>query len=229
MGDINQYRFVQKHRVEFCAPFLEAGAHDYGTTQNLRSLFPEAEYLGVDLRAGPGVDVVLDLTRPFEEIDRSLGGKRFSTIFCLSVLEHCDQPFVMSDNMVKLLKPGGKIYVSVPFAWKFHGYPSDYWRFTHEGVKKLFPTLEFDTFTGNRAASAAGYPGPLGKDIGLIQLSGRWHRERRRFVAGLETDFLELLSRLGIMRWLFCYRYVLAPTMIDMVGIAPASIPASTR
>src|SRR5688500_11735663 len=135
MGSPEQYRFANQHRERFAGPILEIGSKDYGSTENLRKLFPGFEYVGIDMQAGPGVDVVLDFTRPFAEIDAALAGRRFGTIFCLSVLEHCDQPFVMADNMTRLLAPGGSVYVSVPFAWKFHGYPSDYWRFTHEGVK----------------------------------------------------------------------------------------------
>ena len=32
---------------------------------------------------------------------------------------------------------------SVPFVWRIHAYPSDYWRFTKEGVKLLFPRIRF--------------------------------------------------------------------------------------
>jgi SAM-dependent methyltransferase len=218
MGDINQQRFVERQRSAFSGPFLEVGAHDYGSTQNLRKLFPGAPYVGIDMRAGPGVDVVLDLTAPFAEVDRHLGGRRFGAIFCLSVLEHCEQPFAMAENMTRLLQPGGKIYVSVPFAWKFHGYPSDYWRFTHEGVKKLFPRLVFDESDG-RATRSSGEAEPLDADIGLVHVAGGWHRKRGRFLRGLGADALKLLARVGVLRWFAGYRYLLAPTMVDMIGV----------
>ena len=218
MGDINQHRFVERHRSEFSGPFLEVGAHDYGTTQDLRKLFPGETYVGIDMRAGPGVDLVLDMTAPFTEVERLLGGRRFGTIFCLSVLEHCEQPFAMAQNMTKLLQRGGKVCLSVPFAWKFHGYPSDYWRFTHEGVKKLFPRLAFDGAAG-QATVPTGESRPLDEDIGLIHITGGWHRKRGNFLRGLGADALKLLARLGVLRWFAGHRYVLAPTMVDMIGV----------
>jgi SAM-dependent methyltransferase len=218
MGDINQHRFVERHRSAFSGPFLEVGARDYGTTQDLRGLFPGEPYVGIDMSAGPGVDVVVDMTAAFEEVDRRLQGRRFGTIFCLSVLEHCEQPFAMADNMTRLLRPGGKIYVSVPFAWKFHGYPSDYWRFTHEGVKKLFSRLAFDG-AGGRATRPTGESRPLDEDIGVIHVTGGWHRKRGDLLRGLSADALKLLARGGVLRWLAGYRYVLAPTMVDMIGV----------
>ena len=218
MGDCNQYAFAARYRDRFRGPVLEVGSRDYGSTQPLRRLFPGEEYLGVDLAPGPGVDRVLDLTHPFPELERDLGGRLFGTIFCLSVLEHCEQPFLMADNLSRLLMPGGAIYVSVPFAWKFHGYPSDYWRFTHEGVKKLFPALRFDRLGGCLTTSRRGETGVLDEQIGKIPLSGSAHRAAGHWLRGLSADMLRAAARLGVLRWLAGYRYVLAPSMINMIG-----------
>ena len=38
----------------------------------------------------------------------------------------------------QLMPPGGTVVVSDPFAWRRHAYPSDYFRFTVEGLKELF-------------------------------------------------------------------------------------------
>jgi len=90
MGDINQLWFVQQNAENFDGPYLEVGSKDYGSTQDLRSIFlSKGKYVGIDMREGKGVDFVLDLTRDFDEIDRKLKGERFGTVFCLSVMEHC--------------------------------------------------------------------------------------------------------------------------------------------
>src|SRR5207248_659352 len=103
VGDINQYVWIEKGAANLEGPFLEVGSKNYGSTQDLRRLFSgRGKYVGVDMAAGNGVDVVLDLTRDFAEVDRALSGERFGSIFCLSVLEHCDQPFRMADNLTRL-------------------------------------------------------------------------------------------------------------------------------
>lgn len=223
MGDVNQFHFIQQRIDEFSGPYLEIGSRNYGSTQDLRSFFASSEkYVGIDMLAGDGVDLVLDLTGDFEEINEALDGARFETIFCLSVMEHCEQPFRMSENISRLLKPGGKLCLSVPFAWQFHGYPSDYWRFTHEGVKKLFPDLEFDLKLGISTSSQIGDEKPLNEDIGKIPLSPRFHRERGHLLRGLSAGFFRNLSKLGLFRWLTGYRYVMAPTMLTMIGTPKA-------
>ena len=110
MGDLNHLLFVQKFRKELAGPVLEVGSRDYGNTQSLRPLFAGESYVGADIVEGDGVDLVLDLTRPFEEVSAGLEERRFRTIFCLSVLEHCEQPFRMAENITRLREPGGKVY-----------------------------------------------------------------------------------------------------------------------
>jgi hypothetical protein len=159
-----------------------------------------------------------DFTRPFAEVDSLLGGRRFGTIFCLSVMEHCKQPFVMAENLTRLLLPSGKICISAPFAYQFHAYPSDYWRFTHEGVKILFPRLCFDPARCTAATSRIGEFKPLDKELGMISFGSKPHRRRGHFVRLLVVKTLGTLGRIGILRWLAGYPYVMSPTEVMMIG-----------
>jgi hypothetical protein len=219
MGDLNQLLFIQKHAGCLCGPFLEVGSKDYGSTQNLRSVFAGRDiYVGVDCENGTGVDVVLDLTDDFDAVDTKLGGYRFGAIFCLSVLEHCAQPFKMAENLTRLLTPHGKICISVPFSWKFHGYPSDYWRFTQEGVKQLFPRLEFDPSRMTAASARDHEFHQVDEEIGQISFSSKHHWRQGRPLRGVSARLLRALAHLGVWSWLCGYRYVLAPTNILMIG-----------
>ncbi|MFQ5733526.1 MAG: hypothetical protein ACE5KM_16430 [Planctomycetaceae bacterium] len=225
MGDVNQYEFVRRMAGDLEGPFLEIGSHDYGSTQDLRPLFSSAEqdpghYVGADLLPGDGVDVAIDLTRPFADVNAALNGRRFGTIFCLSVLEHCAQPFAMADNMTQLLTPGGKVVISAPFAWKFHGYPSDYWRFTQEGIRKLFPGIQFDDGDCFAVTSQAGDFRSADADLGRISLSGGHYRKRGEWLRAVGVAAIRACGRLGLFRWLTGYRYVMPPTNVMMVGTA---------
>lgn len=175
----------------------------------------KGEYIGVDLVDGPGVDLVLDLTSDFFAIDQALGHKRFGTILCLSVLEHCAQPFRMAENLTRLLLPGGTICLSAPFAWKYHDYPSDYWRFTHEGIKLLFHEIDFDDVACCSSTSRPGEFLPLDHDLGKRALSGKAHQNPYR---AMTACFLRTLGKLGPLAWITHYRYLMAPTNILMIG-----------
>jgi SAM-dependent methyltransferase len=220
VGDFNQLAYVRRQDARLAPPYLEVGSRDHGSTQDLRAIFAaRGEYVGADLEGGPGVDQVVDFALDEASVEAALGRCRFRSVFCLSVLEHCEQPFRMAENITRLLAPGGVVCISVPFAWKFHAYPSDYWRFTHEGVKKLFPELEFDMRDAVLATARDHEFYPIDKDLGRIQFGFSAHRRRGYPMRGVTAGLLKQLARLGLFRWLAGHRYLLAPTNILMLGV----------
>ncbi len=220
MGDENQLIYIKKFENEFTGPYLEVGSKDYGGDQPIRSIFSNRDtYMGADMLEGSGVDIVINFSQSFEQIDKKLKGLRFGTIFCMSVMEHCDQPFLMAENLTRLLKPGGRICLSVPFAWKFHGFPSDYWRFTPQGIKKLFPELEFDQTHILASTSKKLEFYQADTELGKIKFSFKAQVKKGNFLRGITVTILKLVSKIGILNWLTGYRYILTPTMINMTGV----------
>lgn len=62
----------------------------------------------------------------------------FDAVFSFAVLEHVQNPFECAQEIIRVLKPGGKLYVVVPFLQPFHGYPDHYYNMTSSGLKNLF-------------------------------------------------------------------------------------------
>lgn len=120
-------------------PVLEVGSKEYGTTSTFRDFYRGNEYLGVDMAAGPGVDQVVDLTQSSEPLKEG----HFALAICCSVLEHVDKPWLFARNLARVVRPGGRLYVSVPWAWRYHAYPDDYFRFSHRGIMSLFDEFEW--------------------------------------------------------------------------------------
>lgn len=146
MGDRNQLHYLRARIPEVDGPVLEIGSKEYGGSYGFRGQYPD--FTGLDMAEGQGVDVVCDLS----ETTGPLQTGHYALIICCSVLEHCAQPWNMADNIVRLLKPGGRVYVCVPWTWRYHPYPDDYWRFSWSGIKALFPWLEWNepTFSTTR-------------------------------------------------------------------------------
>lgn len=68
---------------------------------------------------------------------------KYDIIFCFSILEHCYDPFVASENLFRMLKRDSRIIGSVPFLFPFHCPENlqyqDYFRFTKHSFAALFP------------------------------------------------------------------------------------------
>jgi SAM-dependent methyltransferase len=108
-------------------PILEIGSLQVDNQTDLidlRSLFPGKQYVGVDFRAGPGVDCVANV-EALPQPDASVG-----TVIALSTFEHVQRFWLGFNEVERVLRPDGVFLLSVPFYFHVHAYPNDYWRFT---------------------------------------------------------------------------------------------------
>jgi len=69
--------------------------------------------------------------------DTQLPDAQYDTIFCTQVLQHLPEPERAIREMARVLKPGGKVIVSVPHLVWLHNEPHDYWRLTNHGLRHL--------------------------------------------------------------------------------------------
>src|SRR5260221_2917426 len=128
---------------------------DFGCgSKPYKSLFKNAsEYIGVDYDSeghshkNEKIDVFYDgKTIPFKD-------NSFDSILTSEVLEHVFNLEEILKELNRVLKPGGKILITIPFAWYEHEVPNDFGRYTSFGIKSLlekngFIILELDK-TGN--------------------------------------------------------------------------------
>jgi SAM-dependent methyltransferase len=66
----------------------------------------------------------------------------FDYVVCTEVLEHTLQPFGATNEIWRILKPGGKLFLSTPFNFRIHGPLPDCWRFTEHGLRALLRRFE---------------------------------------------------------------------------------------
>lgn len=102
---------------------LDLGSMD--VNGSLRSVCsPAMRYTGVDMDAGPGVDLVLadPYVLPFDDCT-------FSAVVSSSCFEHSDMFWLVFLETLRVLRPGGYLYVNAPSNGWYHPYPRDCWRF----------------------------------------------------------------------------------------------------
>lgn len=61
---------------------------------------------------------------------------------CDNVLEHVENPEQAVSEMKRIMKTGAFGYISTPFQYPFHSSPSDYTRWTEQGLRLLFKDFE---------------------------------------------------------------------------------------
>jgi SAM-dependent methyltransferase len=133
------YRFVEEQ-----ARTLAPGAHvlDVGAGEApYRELFQDQDYVTLDRRDTPHSGEV-DLYGEADSIPAPEGS--FDAVLCTQVLEHVAAPLGALCEFLRVLRPGGAIIATVPFAWEEHESPYDYYRYTRYGIEHLASSAGFE-------------------------------------------------------------------------------------
>jgi SAM-dependent methyltransferase len=63
-------------------------------------------------------------------------------VVSICVIEHCAKPWVVMDEVFRILKPGGTVFIGVPFMFPFHADPIDNYRVSYKGIDILCERFE---------------------------------------------------------------------------------------
>jgi SAM-dependent methyltransferase len=114
------------------------------------------------------LDYECDLTQklPFRDCE-------FDTILLSDVLEHIPEPEGLWQEMSRILSPGGTLLLNVPFFFRLHEEPYDYYRYTEHALRRFATRNGFEVLV---LRPVGGTPeilaDLLGKHLRFIPLVG---------------------------------------------------------
>lgn len=130
MCDAVNLAYIERHKLilEGARRVLEVGS--YNINGNSKQFFVErgANFIGIDIRPGPDVDLVCDITDDSGRVASALGERTFDLVVCMNVLEHIYNPHTALDNISRLVRSGGYVLIVTPAVWDLHDWPYDYVR-----------------------------------------------------------------------------------------------------
>jgi SAM-dependent methyltransferase len=92
-----------------------------------------------DIDTGCGADIIFDANKKFP-----IKQGRFDNIFCMNLIEHLNNSENCINECHRVLKKGGRLYLSMVFLYPFHADPNDFVRYTHEGMMHRLKSTGFD-------------------------------------------------------------------------------------
>jgi SAM-dependent methyltransferase len=113
--------------------------------QPYRSLLPAAAtYVGLDVAEGPTVFGYGEPdTRYFTGDVWPAADGEADAVLATETLEHVPDPALFLREALRVLRPGGQLILTVPFAARWHFIPLDFWRFTPSGLGLLLAQAGF--------------------------------------------------------------------------------------
>lgn len=122
------------------------------------------QYIGLDLDNGYGTP---DLHWDGKTIP--LGNNSVDCAIATEVFEHCPDIKTVLSEILRVLRPDGLLFFTVPFLWPLHDAPHDEYRYTPFSLERHFHNAGFDDID---LQFLGGWDASLGQMIGL------WVRRR---------------------------------------------------
>lgn len=200
IADIGRWhitRFVESAAAQLPAEsrILDAGAGECA----YKRFFVHCRYLAVDLAVGEtawnyaNLDCVAALERiPFRD-------STFDAVLCTQALEHVESPWTVLAEMQRILKPGGRLFLTAPMAHEEHQTPYDFFRYTSFGLRSLcnragFAEVEVVPFGGLFTRWAYELP----RALQLLSATAKTGSGKlmRRIITGILVVLIRLIQAL---------------------------------
>ncbi|HJU56720.1 MAG TPA: methyltransferase domain-containing protein [Pyrinomonadaceae bacterium] len=140
-GRLRLEAFLSRHATD--GRTLEIGAED----STCKSWFPQR--VAINLALNAHIDIQADAYHlPFRD-------EAFDVVLCTEVLEHMHTPALALLELRRVLRPGGKLLLTTPFAFPIHYAPTDYYRFTRFGLTHLLDDWEIESLRETTSDGAA--------------------------------------------------------------------------
>ncbi len=110
---------------------LDIAPQDY---EGAKEFFSKSKIKTLDIDPNSKADIIADIC---DKNNKLITDSYFDFVLCTEVLEHTLNPLAAVEEIYRILKPGGKVFISTPFNFRIHGPLPDCWRFTEHGLRYL--------------------------------------------------------------------------------------------
>ena len=150
----NFRELVEKNFPQEKIRLLDVGS--YGVNGTYKEIFPDSEkylYTGLDVNPGPNVDYVPSDPYCWPELQ----DESFDVIISGQAFEHIEYPWLIIEEMNRVLKKNGLICIVAPSRGPEHKYPVDCWRYYPDGFRALAKWVHLDVLDAKTSWGKSGF------------------------------------------------------------------------
>lgn len=136
---VEKYLMTVTTKVSASISVLDIGSSD--VNGSYRHLFPSPRfsYVGLDMVKGKNVDIVPKLPYDWSEIRDS----SYDVVISGQCFEHVEFPWILFEEIARIVKPNGLICIITPRLQARHRYPVDTYRYDSDGMLAMAKYVNF--------------------------------------------------------------------------------------
>ena len=138
---LSVYRHLRRHRKLLHGRIVDVGCGE-SPYRHLVSTTTQENYVGVDIQDAVSFGYDRKDVVTFDGENLPFADDSFDSCLCTEVLEHVPEPTRLVDEMFRVMRKGGWIFVTVPWSARTHYMPHDYQRFTPTKLALMFKKFD---------------------------------------------------------------------------------------
>lgn len=135
-----------------------------------KKMFSHCKYEATDFK---DTHKILDFVCSLDKIHKR--DNTYDSILCTEVLEHVENPQLVVNELHRILKNKGKLFITVPQGWMLHQEPYNFFYFTKYGLKSLLKKAGFRKIT---ITSMGGYFKFLADTLRFNSIAEQWKEKK---------------------------------------------------
>ena len=171
------FKALKEASTEFSDTLLDIGCGKMPYKEYLLKHTAIDSYVGLDIETALEYEKGVQPDYTWDGITMPFDTASFYCAFGTEVLEHCPEPEVVLKEVLRVLKPGGVFFFTVPFLWNLHEVPQDEYRYTPFSLERHLKNVGF---TSIKIKATGGWHASMAQMLGLwVQRSPMGKRNRR--------------------------------------------------
>ena len=118
-------------------------------TKPYENYFNSTEYIGLEIETTPHEEAQADVYYKGDKFP--FDAKEFDSVVTNQVFEHVFIPDNFMKEINRVLKPGGKLLITVPFVWDEHEQPYDFARYSSFGLRSVLENHGFEVLLSKKS------------------------------------------------------------------------------
>ncbi len=152
-------------------------------------------YIGLDIENALKYDAAIKPDHTWDGETMPFESNSFECAFGTEVLEHCPEPEIVLKEVLRVLKPEGVFFFTVPFLWNLHEVPNDEYRYTPFSLERHLKNTGFNEIKIN---ATGGWHAAMAQMLGLWVRRSPMSNTKRKWLSKLLKPVIQFLIKMDI-------------------------------
>lgn len=153
------------------------------------------KYVGLEIEGALTYNELIKPDFTWDGMKMPFDDSFFETVLLTEVLEHVQEPVNLLQECNRVMKPGGIVFITVPFLWNLHEVPHDEYRYTPFALERI---LRQSGFHEIKVHATGGWNASLAQLLGLWVRRSKMPKKKRKLLSIFFKPIIAWLYRTDI-------------------------------